>query len=78
MLIDLVDENYLQYNLFSQASSTNSKSEIIQQTMEKINKTFTKNSIFYAIQGVKRNWEMQCNQRSNHYTTNIDELVKIF
>jgi DNA polymerase V len=98
MLIDLVDENYLQYDLFSQSPSQttshllsqnfskntsqnfegNSRSEIIQQTMEKINQTFSKNSIFYAIQGTKRNWEMQCNQRSNHYTTNIDELVKIY
>jgi DNA polymerase V len=77
MLIDLIDENYLQYDLFSQSLEKNSKSEIIQQTMEKINQTFTKNSIFYAIQGTKRNWEMQCNQRSNHYTTNIDELVLI-
>ena len=68
----------MQYDLFSQAISTNSKSEIIQQAMGKINQTFSKNSIFYAIQGVKRNWEMQCNQRSKQYTTNIEELAQIF
>ena len=78
MLIDLIDENYLQYDLFSNQLPSDKKSEIIQQTMEKINQTFTKNSIFYATQGIKRNWEMQCNQRSKHYTTSIAELAQIF
>ena len=77
ILLDLIDENYLQYDLFSAQSPSDKKSEILQQTMEKINQNFSKNSIFYAIQGVKRNWEMQCNQRSNHYTTDINELVQI-
>ena len=77
ILLDLIDENYLQYDLFSAQSPSDKKSEILQQTMEKINQNFSKNSIFYAIQGVKRNWEMQCNQRSKHYTTDINELVQI-
>jgi hypothetical protein len=65
-------------DLFSNQLPSDKKSEIIQQTMEKINQTFTKNSIFYATQGIKRNWEMQCNQRSKHYTTSIAELAQIF
>jgi hypothetical protein len=43
-----------------------------------INQNFSKNTIFYAIQGTKRSWQMQCNKRSQHYTTNIKELVKVY
>ncbi len=91
MLLDLVKrgENE-QINLFQTDLLSNQnidenikkfdtkKTEIIQKTLEKINQNFSKNTIFYAIQGTKRSWQMQCNKRSQHYTTNIKELVKVY
>lgn len=67
--------NFLDYRDNSEKQKT--KSEIIQKTMEKINKDFSKNTIFYAVQGTKRSWAMQCNKRSMHYTTNIEELARV-
>lgn len=69
------NSNFLDYGDNSQEQKT--KSEIIQKTIEKINKDFSKNTIFYAVQGTKRSWAMQCNKRSMHYTTNIKELATV-
>ena len=87
MLLDLVKKgeneqiNLFQNDLLSNQNIKNfdnKKSEIIQKTLEKINQNFSKNTIFYAIQGTKRSWQMLCNKRSQHYTTNIKELAKVF
>ena len=92
MLLDLVDDNKSrQIDLFDNLSKGSdiggqvkidkinlSKAEIIQQAMEKINKNFSKDTIFYAIMGTKREWAMQCNKRSKHYTTNISEIPQVF
>lgn len=80
---DLFAKNSCQNNSDFFDSGDNSqkkktKSELIQKTMEKINKDFNKNTIFYAVQGTKRSWAMQCNKRSMHYTTNIKELARVF
>ncbi len=87
MLLDLVKSgenqqiNLFQNDLLSNQNIKNfdnKKTEIIQKTLEKINQNFSKNTIFYAIQGTKRSWQMLCNKRSQHYTTDIKELVKVF
>jgi DNA polymerase V len=87
MLLDLVKQgeneqiNLFQNDLLSNQNVKNfdnKKSEIIQKTLEKINQNFSKNTIFYAIQGTKRSWQMLCNKRSQHYTTNIKEIAKVY
>jgi DNA polymerase V len=87
MLLDLVKKgeneqiNLFQNDLLSNQNVKNfddKKSEIIQKTLEKINQNFSKNTIFYAIQGTKRSWQMLCNKRSQHYTTNIKEIAKVY
>ena len=83
MLLDLVKKGEnAQDDLFSLPQNINKfdnkKTEIIQKTLEKINQNFSKNTIFYAIQGTKRSWQMLCNKRSQHYTTDIKELVKVY
>jgi len=78
MLLDLIDEQKMQYDLFiNNHNPRQQKKEIIQQTIEKINQNNGRNTVFYAIQGVKRSWAMQCNQRSCQYTTNVKELAKV-
>lgn len=91
MLLDLIDDKRpQQINLFDNLSKKSDicgqikideinlpKSEIIQQTIEKINQNFNKNTIFYAIMGTKREWSMQCNNRSKHYTTDINEIPRV-
>jgi len=87
MLLDLVKKgenqqiNLFQNDFFSNQNVKNfdnKKTEIIQKTLEKINQNFSKNTIFYAIQGTTRSWQMMCNKRSQHYTTNIKEIAKVY
>ena len=91
MLLDLVKSgeneqiNLFQNDLFLNQNINENvkkfddkKTEIIQKTLEKINQNFSKNTIFYAIQGTKRSWQMHCNKRSQHYTTNVKELAKVY
>jgi DNA polymerase V len=78
ILLDLSKEENLQHNLFADSNDVKKqKSEIIQQTMEKINKNFNNNSCFYAIQGTKKSWLMNCNNKSKSYTTEIDQILLV-
>ena len=77
ILIDLVDEKTAQFDLFNIDQASTKKSEKIQQTLELINHKIARNSTFYAIQGIKRDWSMNCNQKSPCYTTNINDLLEV-
>lgn len=77
ILLDLVDEKTTQFDLFAEEKTSIKKSEKIQQTLELINNKIARNSTFYAIQGIKRDWSMNCNRKSPSYTTNINELLEV-
>ena len=78
MLLDLVDENSFQDSLFEMDDSKQDiKNSKIEKAMHAINARVGKGSIFYATQGIKRTWQMQSNNRSKEYTTNLNELAEV-
>ena len=76
MLLDIISSNYSQNHLFEKAPSL--KKDNLSNIIDKINQTASNESIFYASQGVKRNWEMRSSRRSQRYTTQWKELVKVY
>ena len=76
MLLDLTPSDYLQNHLFEKVPTQ--KKECLSSVIDAINQSTGNESIFYASQGVKRNWRMRCNKKSQRYTTQWKELVKAY
>ncbi len=76
MLLDLVDSDYIQNNLFEKIPPR--KKEYLSSIIDTINQSTGNESIFYASQGIKRSWKMRCSKRSQRYTTQWKELVKAY
>ena len=76
MLLDLVDSDYIQNNLFEKIPPP--KKEYLSSIIDTINQSTGNESIFYASQGIKRSWKMRCSKRSQRYTTQWKELVKAY
>jgi DNA polymerase V len=74
MLLDLVDENYHQHHFFNQNNTA--KSDRIMKMLDKVNQDLGPNTLFHAAQGIKRDWQMRCDNRSKRYTTKWDELAE--
>jgi DNA polymerase V len=72
---DLHSKNNLQLNLFSPKNQE--KKEKIMKTVDLINKRFDKQALFFAAQGVEKNWISQQSKKSLNFTTSWDELLKI-
>ena len=47
------------------------------KAFDKINKTFGSDTMKYANTGISRDWFMKRERRSNRYTTNWNEILKI-
>ena len=69
-------DNYKQYNLFEKKPCE--KKDYLSDVVDKINQTMGSGSLFYASQGIKRNWKMRCDNRSPRYTTQWKELAKVY
>ena len=74
MLLDLVNENYHQHHFFNQNNTD--KADRIMKMLDKVNKDLGPNTLFHAAQGIKRDWQMRCDNRSKRYTTKWDELAE--
>ena len=48
------------------------------KVIDGINLKQGKGTLFFAAQGIKRNWSMRMNIRSPRYTTQWDELPKVY
>ena len=53
------------------------KDDNLMKTFDKINKSFGSDTIKYANTGISRDWFMKREKRSNRYTTNWNEILKI-
>ena len=74
MLMDIIPTTNNQQNLFNKSNSD--KQEKLMQVIDNLNQKSP--SVFYLAQGVKRNWQMKCDKRSPQYTTNWNDLAKVF
>lgn len=75
LLFDLVSENAVQTDLFSLQDY--SKSDTLMKLLDKVNNTQGKNTLFFASQGLQRNWQGKSDLRSKRYTTEWNELLRV-
>lgn len=75
MLFNLVSEEYQQGHFFT---PQNSSRDSLMKSIDIINESMGRETIFYAAQGVDQNWKMKRNNLSPRYTTNWEELVKVY
>lgn len=74
MLLDLAPQSTMQLDFFNQEKPTR---RLLMQTVDRINKTFGKNTVFHAAQGIRRNWQMKSDRRSPRYTTRWNEMLVV-
>lgn len=72
ILLNLVSEDYNQINIFN-----NNNSNKIDTMIDEINNKMGKKVIFYASQGVKKDWKMRSDNKSLDYTTNINHILEV-
>ena len=75
VLLDLTPENFKQGHLFVQEDL--STTDYLMQTIDRINQTMGTGTVFHASQGVERNWQTRCSNRSSRYTTQWEELAVV-
>ncbi len=64
-------------NLFTSNEATLQRKNCISKVMDAINAKYGQNSLVVASMGLKQNWVMKREMRSNRFTTNWNELVSI-
>ncbi|MBP5977395.1 Y-family DNA polymerase [Brasilonema sp. CT11] len=72
MLLDLIQNNERQFDLFTPAPDQ--KRETLMKTIDNLNNRFGRHTAFFGSAGLKHDWQMRCNHLSKRYTTQWDEL----
>lgn len=75
LLAGLEPSKSSQYDLFE--PPTRMSKIIATETVDKINEIFGKGTVFYASQGIARQWSMKREMESPHYTTQWDSLANV-
>lgn len=76
ILLDLIDDIYQQPNLFFD-DQKNQKQEKLMKAIDYLNSHHQSNSVFFASQGVSRNWQLKSDYRSPRYTTSWEEILEV-
>jgi DNA polymerase V len=76
MLLDIIPNHQQQTDLFS--TNNENKNTSVMHILDAVNKKIGKGSLFIASEGTKRGWQLRSQKRSPRYTTQWDELVKVF
>lgn len=74
MLLDLRPNTIKQQDFFTEK---NPRRELLMRSIDAINKTLGKNTVFHAAQGIRKPWQMRSDLRSPRYTTRWDELLLV-
>lgn len=75
-LSGLEDSQSKQYSLMDNMKDIKQQDKLM-KAFDKINKTFGSDTMKYANTGISRDWFMKRERRSNRYTTNWNEILKI-
>jgi len=67
-LLDVQDRHFYQYDMFSQGQTKHS--DMLMTILDKTNKHWGKNTIFFGSEGIHKKWAMRQNYTSPAYTTN--------
>jgi DNA polymerase V len=46
--------------------------------LDAINRRMSRDTVFYAAAGIRRDWAMARNMKSQHFTTDWQELLQVF
>ena len=76
LLSELVPADFQQLSTYAHADNTQTKI-LVMQTLDKINKKFGKNKLFFAASGIVKPWQNKQLKKSPNYTTNWHELLTI-
>lgn len=75
MMLELVPEETIQYNLFE--TENHQRNKKLMQSLDAINKTFGKDLVRFAPQGYARRWKLRQEKLSPCYTTDINQVLEI-
>ena len=75
MLLDLVPENYKQAHFFAQ--NDDDSQDNFMNVVDNLNKSMGPKTIFYLSQGINKEWQMRCSNRSKRYTTKWSEILEV-
>jgi len=76
MLTDIIKQDKIHPNLFSQSYGTD-KRHLVMKAIDKINNKYGKEKIYFASNGVENSWKMKREMNSPRYTTRWEELMKV-
>jgi DNA polymerase V len=76
LLLNLVDNSYTQTSLLSN-SVEEVRSAKLMKTLDSINNKMGRESIFFASQGIKREWQMKAARRSANFTGDWNQLISV-
>lgn len=74
MMLDLVDQDNHQLDIFSQINYSQCQSDILMQTLDKLNQKMGKNTVQFGINRSNASWSIKRDLLSKRYTTRWDEL----
>ena len=75
MLLDLVNNNYSQGSLLSEAKTEDCSSNIM-SLIDNVNAKMGRNTLFFAAQGIQRTWQTRAAFKSQNFTSDWNELIQ--
>ena len=75
MLTELTPDDVHQSNFLDTRDIARRKR--LMETVDTINRRLGRDSVFYAASGVKREWAMAATMKSQHFTTDWRELLRV-
>ena len=75
MLTELTPDNVHQGNFLDTRDTARRKR--LMSTVDTINRRMGRDSVFYAASGVRRDWAMAATMKSQHFTTDWQQLLHV-
>jgi DNA polymerase V len=76
MLADIIPEKDVPLS-FMEVNYLDDKRKKLMETVDKLNRIYGQDTLFYASNGIKKDWKMRRAKLSPHYTTNWNDLPKV-
>ena len=76
MLADIIPEKDVPLS-FMEINYLDDKRKKLMETIDKLNRTFGQDTLFYASSGINKDWKMKRAKLSPHYTTHWKDIPKV-
>lgn len=77
ILSDITQANAYQPDLFIRSEKQTAKQTALMNAMDAVNGRYGKNAIYFAAEGIQKEWKVKQDLKSDRYTTSWNELLKI-